>query len=177
MRIVFFALWVPVAVVAALLLARLAWRETRAPLVAVLAAFVAAAGLIVFPRAVVDTVSATRTNRNYDIAQAKLGAGRADCLVKFVTCVNERVWAELRQKIPAGEPYYVQTSSALIRFWTYTSLLPLTAVQDPRRADWIVSYRHDPHGLGIALARTWNLGRVSTKAHAKATLELAKVKR
>jgi len=71
-RIVFFALWVPVAVVAALAVARLAWRETRTPLVALLAAVIAAAGLVAFPRAVDDTVSAARTDRNVEIAQAQL---------------------------------------------------------------------------------------------------------
>jgi hypothetical protein len=176
-RIVFFALWVPVAVVAALAVARLAWRETRTPVVAVLAAVIAAAGLVGFPRAVRDTASAARTDRSYDVAQSRRPDGPEDCLVKFVTCVNERVWAGLRSRIPPHDRYYVQTGSARIRFWTYTSLLPRIAVTDPRDADWIVSYRHDPRRLGIGIARTWTLGRVSTKKHDRATLVLGKVQR
>ncbi|MGH3009071.1 MAG: hypothetical protein ACRDLM_06640 [Gaiellaceae bacterium] len=177
MRIVFFALWVPVAVVASLAVARVTWRETRTPLVALLVAVIAAAGLVAFPRAVLDAASAARTDRNFDVAQSHRSGGPEDCLVKFVTCVNESVWADLRQDIPAHDSYYVQTSSARIRFFTYTSLLPRIAVQDPRRAEWIVSYRHDPHGLGVGIARTWMFGPVSTKQHERGTLVLAKVKR
>lgn len=177
MRIVFFALWVPIAVVASLAVARLAWRQTRTPVVALLAALVAAAGLIAYPRAVRDTASAARTDRSFDIAQAHRAGGPEDCLVKFVTCVNERIWTELRARIPARDTYFVQTGSARIRFWTYTSLLPRIAVTDPRRADYVISYRHDPRALRVGIARTWTLGRVSTKKHAKGTLVLAQVKR
>jgi hypothetical protein len=176
-RIVFFALWVPVAVVASLAVARLAWRETRTPLVALLAALIAAAGLVAFPRAVLDAASAAHTDRNFDLAQSHRSGGPEDCLVKFVTCVDERVWAGLRREIPARDSYYVQTSSARIRFFAYTSLLPRIAVEDPRRAEWIVSYRHDPHGLGVGIARTWTFGPVSTKRHERGTLLLARVKR
>lgn len=175
-RILFFALWVPVAVVAALIVARLAWRETRTPVVALLAALVAAAALVAFPRTVHDTAAAARTNRSYDIAQSRRAGGPEDCLVLYVTCVNERVWIALRARMPADATYYVQTGSARIRFWTYTSLLPRIAVTNKRAAGWIVSYRHNPRSLGVPIARTWDLGRVSTQKHARPTLLLSKVK-
>lgn len=177
MRIVFFALWVPVAVVAALFVARSAWRETRTPVVALLAALIAAAALVSFPRTADDTFSTARRNHHYDVAQSRRAGGPEDCLVLYVTCVNERVWVALRARIPEHDTYYVQTGSARIRFWTYTSLLPRIAVKDKRAASWIVSYRHNPRGLGIPLARIWDLGRVSTQKHARPTLVLAKVKR
>lgn len=174
MRIVFFALWVPVAVLAALVVARLAWRETRTPLVALLAGVIAAAGLVSFPRALDDTASAARDGRAYRAAQQTRRGGYEDCLIKYATCVHERVWVRLRQLIPEHDRYYVLGDSALIRFWTFTSLLPRTAVTDAHDAGWVIAYRHDPHTLGLRYSRVWTIGPVFTKGP-RETLVLAKV--
>jgi hypothetical protein len=176
LRILFFALWVPVAAVGSLVVARLAWRESRSLLVAILAGVIAAAGLVAFPRAVDDTASAARRNHAYLAAQPTRPGGQEDCLVKYVNCVHERVWAELRQLIPAHDRYYVQTGSGLISFWTFTSLLPRIAVTDAQAADWVISFHHDPRTLGVRLARRWTLGPVFTKGR-KQTIVLAKVAR
>jgi hypothetical protein len=175
-RIVFFALWVPVAVLSALIVARMAWRETRAPLVALLAGLIAAAGLVAFPRAVSDTASAASRNRAYRAAEATRRGGAEDCLVKYVTCVNRRVWAQLQQLIPEHDRYYVATEGGLIRFWTFTSLLPRIAVTHARDADWVIGYRLDPARLGLRYSRMWKLGPVSTKGP-RHDIVLAEVKR
>jgi hypothetical protein len=171
--IVFFALWVPVAVIASLVVARLAWKESGTPVVAVLAAVIAAAGLIGFPRAVRSTASTARTNRSFDIAQSRRPDNPKVCLVQFKTCVNERVWDELRQRIPPHATYYMQSGSALISFYTFTSLFPRIATTNRHLADWVISYHHDPRSLGLKLARVWTLGPMS---RAKRELLLAKVK-
>ena len=62
---------------------------------------------------------------------------------------RERVWGELRRLIPKHDRYYLQTDYGLIHFWTFTSLLPRIAVDDVRDADWVISYRTDPHALGV----------------------------
>lgn len=176
MRILFFALWVPVAAVLSLAVARLAWRETRTLLVALLAGLIAAAGLLAYARSVDDTASAASRDRAYRAAQATRPGGAEDCLVKYVTCVHERAWSRLRQLIPADDRYYVQTGSGLIRFWTYTSLLPRIAVKDARDADWVVSYRHNPRTLGLSYSRMWTIGPVSTTGR-RGAIVLAKVAR
>ena len=66
--------------------------------------------------------------------------------MNFRACVNDRVWGELRRTIPKDDRYYLQTNYGLVHFWTFTSLLPRIAVDDPRKADWIVSYRAEPGG-------------------------------
>lgn len=175
MRIVFFALWVPAAVLAALVVARLAWRETRAPLVAVLAGVIAAAGLVALPRTVDDAASAARQNRRFDAAQSHRRGGPEDCLVKFITCVNGRVWEELARLIPADDSYYVQADSGRIRFFTYTSLLPRVATQHAHAADWVVSYRHNPATLGLRYSHEWKLGPVAAKGRDRGVIVLAKV--
>ena len=69
--------------------------------------------------------------------------------MNFHACVRERVWAQMRHLIPEHERYYVQTDYGLVRFWTFTSLLPRIAVEHVRDADWVVSYRADPKALGV----------------------------
>jgi hypothetical protein len=147
-RIVFFALWVPAAVLAALIVARLAWRETRAPLAAILAGLIAAAGLVVLPRTVVDTASAARHDRDFVITQSHRKGGPVTCLNQGL-CVRTAVWAELRRLIPRGDTYYLDAHRAAIKFWTVASLLPRTPVGDPGAADWVIAYRKDPHALGV----------------------------
>ena len=152
LKIVFFVLWIPVAVAAAFVVFRLARRETGALPVALLAAAIALAGLVVFPRTVKDTAAAAhRYERLWSMNSHRKG-GPKDCLTfNFHACVNERVWGELRQLIPKHDRFYLQTDYGLVHFWTLTSLLPRIAVADPRRADWVISYRADPKALGVRL--------------------------
>jgi hypothetical protein len=176
LRILFFAVWVPVAVAGSLLIARLAWRESGSRWVGALAAVIAAAGLVAFPKAIDDTASAARSNHAYLAAQPARRGGHEDCLVKYITCVHEQVWARLRQLIPEHDRYYVQTGSGLISFWTFTSLLPRIAVTNVRDADWVIAFHHNPRQLGLRYSHEWTIGPVFTKGK-KQTLVLAEVRR
>jgi hypothetical protein len=150
LKIVFFALWIPVAVVAAFLVYRLSRRETGALPVALLAGAIALAGLVVFPRTIKDTAAAAHRYERHWSANKHRAGGPQDCLTaNFHACVRERVWSELRQLIPRRDRYYLQTDYGLIHFWTFTSLLPRIAVENVHDADWVVSYRADPRTLGV----------------------------
>jgi hypothetical protein len=152
LKILFFVLWVPAGIVAALLVFRLSRRETKVLSVAVLAAAVALAGLVVYPRTIKNTVSAAhRYERLWSTNRHRAG-GPKDCLsFNFDTCVNERVWSQLRQLIPPHDRFYLETNYGLIHFWTFTSLLPRIAVDDPHKADWVIWYRANPARLGVRL--------------------------
>lgn len=150
LEIVFFVLWVPVAVAAAFVLYRLSRRETGVFSVAVLAGAIALAGLVVFPRTIKDTAAAAHRFERQWSANKNRPGGPQDCLTyNFHACVRERVWGELRQLIPTHDRYYLQTSYGLIHFWTFTSLLPRIAVENVHDADWVISYRADPKALGV----------------------------
>jgi len=152
LKIVFFVLWIPVSIAAALVVFRLSRREAGALPVALLAGAIALAGLVVFPRTVKDTAAAARRFERHWNANKHRAGGPQDCLTaNFHACVRERVWAELRQLIPEHDRYYLQTDYGLIHFWTFTSLLPRIAVQNVDDADWVISYRADPKVLGARL--------------------------
>lgn len=160
LKIVFFAVWVPVAVGAALVVFRLARRQTGAFSVAVLAAAIALAGLVVYPRTIKDTAAAAHRYERLWSSNRHRRGGPRDCLTfNFRTCVNDKAWAELRQLIPKHDRFYLLTNFGLVHFWTFTSLLPRIAVADPRKADWVIWYRADPRKLGV------RLGRVHTIRH------------
>ncbi len=150
LKIVFFVLWIPIAVAAAFVVYRLSRRETGLLSVAVLAGAIALAGLVVFPRTIKDTAAAAhRYERLWSTNKHRAG-GPEDCLTaNFHACVNEQVWGELRQLIPTHDRYYLQTNYGLIHFWTFTSLLPRIAVDNVHDADWVISYRADPKALGV----------------------------
>lgn len=176
LKILFFALWIPAAVVGSLLVFRLARSETRALPVALLAAAMTLAGLVVYPRTIKDTASAARRYERHWSANKHRADGPEDCLtMNFNACVRERVWGELRQRIPSNDRYYLQTNYGLVHFWTFTSLLPRIAVDDPRQADWIVSYRADPKALGVPLASRHTIRHVYTNG--AYSIVLAKVKK
>jgi hypothetical protein len=150
LKILFFVLWIPISVVNALAVYRLSRRETGVLSVAVLAAAVALAGLVVYPRTIKDTAAAAHRFERLWSANKHRADGAQDCLTSnFHACVRERVWGELRQLIPKHDRYYLQTSYGLIHFWTFTSLLPRIAVENVRDADWVISYRADPRALGV----------------------------
>jgi hypothetical protein len=154
LKIVFFVLWIPVAVVAALLVFRRARSETGVLAVAVLAGAVALAALVVYPRTFKDTAAAAHRYRNHQKAQSSQPGGPQDCLTaNFHACVRERVWGELRHLIPPHDRFYVETDYGLIRFWTFTSLLPRIAVEHPRDAQWVIVYRANPDRLGVKLSK------------------------
>ena len=82
--------------------------------------------------------------------------------MNFRACVRDRVWGDLRRTIPRHDRYYLQTNYGLVHFWTFTSLLPRIAVDDPRKADWVVSYRADPKELGVPLGPVRTIRHVYT---------------
>ena len=176
LKVLFFVLWIPVAVAAAYLVYRLARRETGALSVAILAGAIALAGLVVYPRTIKDTAAAAhRYERLWSTNKHRQGGPR-DCLtMNFRACVNDRVWGELRRTIPKGDRYYLQTNYGLVHFWTFTSLLPRIAVDDPRKADWIVSYRADPKVLGVPLGPVRTIRHVYTNG--AYSILVARVKR
>jgi len=153
LKILFFVLWIPVAVVASFVVFRWARRATRMVSVALLAAAIALAGLVVFPRTIKDTAAAAHRYEKLWSANRHRTGGAWDCLTaNFRACVHERVWGELRQLIPKHDRYYLQTNYGLIHFWTFTSLLPRIAVENVHDADWVISYRADPKALGVRFA-------------------------
>lgn len=161
LKIVFFVLWIPVSIAAALIVFRLARRETGALAVAVLAGAIALAALVVYPRTLKDTASAARRFERHQSLQSTRAGGPQDCLtMNFHACVRERVWGELRQLIPKGDRFYVQTDYGLVRFWTFTSLLPRTAVEHALDADWVISYRGDPKTLGVRYSKLYTIRHV-----------------
>ena len=163
LKIAFFVVWIPVAVAAAFVVYRLARRETGLLTVAVLAGAIALAGLVVYPRTIKDTASAAhRYERLWSTNRHRKG-GPQDCLTfNFHACVNDRVWGQLRQLIPKHDRFYLQTDYGLIHVWTFTSLLPRIAVDDPRKADWVISYRADPKTLGVKLGPLHTIRHVYT---------------
>src|SRR5438132_2630873 len=176
LKIVFFVLWIPVSVAAAFMVYRLSRRETGALPVALLAAAIALAGLVVFPRTVKDTAAAARRFERHWSANKHRAGGPQDCLTSNVhACVRERVWGELRQLIPRYDRYYLQTDYGLIHFWTFTSLLPRIAVDDVRKADWVISYRADPKALGVGLTSVRTIRHVY--ANGSYSMVVGKVRR
>jgi hypothetical protein len=151
LKIVFFVVWTPAAFAASMWVFRLARRETGARPVALLAATVALAALVVLPRTILDTASAAARHERHWSANNSRPSGPQACLMGPHDCVRERVWAKLRRLIPKGDRYYVQSGYGDIRFFTFTALLPRIAVDDPRAADWVISYRADPGALGVRL--------------------------
>ena len=150
LKIVFFVLWLPASVVAALVVFRLSRQATKVLPVAVLAGAIALAGLVVYPRTIKDTAQAAQRYERLWSANKNRPGGPWDCLTfNFHACVRESVWGELRRTIPEHDRFYVQTDYGLVRFWTFTSLLPRIAVEKPRDADWVISYRGDPRALGV----------------------------
>ena len=163
LKILFFVLWIPVAVVGAYLVARLARVETRSVAVAVLAGAIAFAGLVVYPRTIKDTAQAAHRYERLWSSNKHRKDGPQDCLtMNFRACVRDRVWGDLRRTIPRHDRYYLQTNYGLVHFWTFTSLLPRIAVDDPRKADWVVSYRADPKELGVPLGPVRTIRHVYT---------------
>jgi hypothetical protein len=153
LKILFFVLWIPVAAAAALVVFRLARRETGAPAFALLAAATAVASLVVYPRTVKDTADAAGTFERLWSANGHRPGGPQDCLTANLNaCISEHVWDELRRIIPEHARFYLQTDYGLIHFWTFTSLLPRIAVDDVHKADWVISYRADPNALGVRFA-------------------------
>jgi hypothetical protein len=176
LKIVFFVLWIPVSVAAALLVYRLSRHETGALAVALLAGAVALAALAVFPRTVKDTAAAARRFERHWSADKHRPGGPQDCLTaNFHACVRERVWAELRQLIPKHDRYYLRTDYGLIHFWTFTSLLPRIAVENVRDADWVISYRADPRALGVRFSSLHTIRHVY--ANGSYSMVVAKVVR
>jgi hypothetical protein len=175
LKILFFVLWIPVALVAAYLVARLARVETRSVAVAILAGAIAFAGLVVYPRTIKDTAAAAHRYERHWSANKHRRDGPEDCLtMNFRSCVRERVWGELRRRMPKSDRYYLQTNYGLVHFWTFTSLLPRIAVDDPKQADWIISYRADPKELGVPLASQHTIRHVYTNG--SYSIVLSKVK-
>lgn len=163
LKILLFVLWIPASVVAALVVFRLSRQETKALSVAVLAAGVALAGLVVYPRTIKDTAAAAHRYERLWSANRNRPGGAWDCLTfNFHACVRERVWGELRQTIPKHDRYYVQTEYGLVRFWTFTSLLPRIAVERPSDADWVISYRGNPKALGVHYSKLHTIRHVYT---------------
>jgi hypothetical protein len=163
LKILFFVLWIPASIAAALVVFRLARQETKAVTVAVLAAAIALAGLVVYPRTIKNTAAAAHRYERLWSANRHRADGPKDCLTfNLQACVRDRVWGELRRIIPTHDRIYVQTGSGLVRFWTWTSLLPRIAVEDPRDADWVISYRADPHTLGVRYAKLRTIRHVYT---------------
>jgi len=150
LKVLFFVLWLPASVVAALVVFRLSRQATKVLPVAVLAGAIALAGLVVYPRTIKDTAQAAQRYERLWSANKNRPGGPWDCLTfNFHACVRESVWGELRRTIPEHDRFYVQTDYGLVRFWTFTSLLPRIAVEKPRDADWVISYRGDPRALGV----------------------------
>jgi hypothetical protein len=163
LKILLFVIWIPASVVAALVVFRLSRQETKALPVAVLAAGVALAGLVVYPRTIKDTAAAAHRYERLWSANRNRPGGAWDCLTfNFHACVHERVWGELRQTIPKHDRYYVQTEYGLVRFWTFTSLLPRIAVERPADADWVISYRGNPKALGVRYSKLRTIRHVYT---------------
>jgi hypothetical protein len=163
LKILFFVIWIPAAVVAGYVVYRIARGETKSLAVALLAAAIALAGLVVYPRTLKDTASAAhRAERLWSVNRHRAG-GPKDCLTfNFNACVNDKAWAELRRLIPKHDRFYLQTNFGLVHFWTFTSLLPRIAVDDPKKADWVIWYRADPSKLGVRLGKRHVIRHVYT---------------
>jgi hypothetical protein len=174
LKIVFFVLWIPVAVAVAIVVFRLARRQTGALSVAVLASAIALGGLVVYPRTIKDTAAAAHRYEQLWSSNRHRKGGPKDCLTfNFHNCVNDRVWAQLRRLIPKHDRFYLQTNFGLVHFWTFTSLLPRIAVDDPRRADWVIWYRADPSRLGVRLGQVHTIRHVY--ANGSFSIDAAKV--
>lgn len=176
LKVLFFVLWIPASIVAALAVFRLSRQETGALPVAVLAAAIALAGLVVYPRTIKNTAAAAHRYERLWSANKHRAGGPWDCLTADLHgCLREDVWAELRQMIPKHDRFYLQTDHGLIHFWTFTSLLPRVAVQIPRAADWVISYRADPEALGLRYSKLQTIRHVYSNGNG--SIVVAKVAR
>lgn len=154
MRVLFLVVWLPVTAAVAFVVWRMALRQLGSQIPAALAAAIAVAGLLAFPQAVKDAAASARRYENHRRAQDDRPEGPRQCLTtNFNRCVRARVMDEVRTLIPENERYFVQARSGTIRFWSFTALLPRVAVESPRDADWILSYRAEPADLGLRLAK------------------------
>jgi hypothetical protein len=161
LKILFFVLWIPASIVAALVVFRLSRRETHTVAVALLAGALTLAGLVVYPRTIKATAASAHRYEQLWSTNKNRPGGAWDCLTfNLRTCVRESVWGELRRTIPKHDRYYVQTEYGLVRFWTFTSLLPRIAVERPRDADWVISYRGDPKTLGVRYSKLHTIRHV-----------------
>jgi hypothetical protein len=161
LEIVFFVLWIPVAIAAALVVYRLSRRGTGALGVALLAGAITLAALVVLPRTFKDTADAAQRFERFWSANKHPAGGPQDCLTaNFRACVRERVWSALRHLIPKHDRYYLQTDYGLIHFWTFTSLLPRIAVENVQDAGWVISYRGDPKVLGVRFSELHTIRHV-----------------
>lgn len=150
MNALLLVVWLPFAAFASVFVWRIAMRDTRSRAAAVLGAAMMFAALAVFPDTLRDTAAAARRFEKHRRAQDDRPEGPRECLTfNFNRCVRTRVMDEVRALIPEEERYYVQTDSGMVRFWSFTALLPRVAVGDPRDADWVLSYRADPRELGL----------------------------
>jgi len=146
------AVWVLVSIAAAFYVSRLAFRDTRAPAAALLAAGATLAGAVYLPQTLRDTARAARRFEHQWRAERHSRLGPSECgseIHRPSACVRTRAMDDVRRVIPAHDRYYVQTRSGEVRFWAFTSLLPRVAVRDPHDAQWIVSFRRDPRDLPL----------------------------
>jgi hypothetical protein len=115
--------------------------------VAVLATMLAA-GPFVLWRVVEDI---RYTSRLTSQQAEEVGAGRYG--------IDERVFARVRQLVPPDATYAVEAGPSIgertrvaLPFWAAFTLAPRVRVEDPRRAEWIVTWGLPPERLGVNTA-------------------------
>lgn len=100
-------------------------------------------------------------------AQPHRPGGPTECLSAFVRCYPRRWMDAARALIPRDDTFYVpltlQGRPNLLELWSYTALLPRTAVMAPSEADWIVSWRGEPT-LDLRYTRVRRISKLLTVA-------------
>jgi hypothetical protein len=137
------------AAVAGPLAYRLGRRELGARAPAVLAAVTLAAALCILPLQLerIATRSAVRSTR---CPQPGAAAGDARASASLLSTLSEQ--------IPSGDTYAIRSASGAVRLCALTWLLPRVAVDDPRRADWLVVDGLVPESTGVALGDVRRVG-------------------
>jgi hypothetical protein len=153
--------WQVVVVAAAAYALLLTRRETVSRAAALLAAAMLAAGLALYPLQFARAAKGARDGHRIGAHAAELagGAGRG-----FPVAGVDRA----KPVIPEDATYYLDVArrrggSAMV-FWSRGWLLPRIEVTKPEEADWILSWRRDPHDLGVSLGDVREVGPGMTVA-------------
>jgi hypothetical protein len=122
---------------------------------------VAAAGLLALAAASAVAVAPWNAWRVYvDLRySAALPTDVAEAQPVYDHGIDGRIYGALKDAIAPGETFFVKatrevaddSAPLVFEIWPLTTLLPRLAVDDPARADWIVTWGLDPASFGVRL--------------------------
>lgn len=123
-----------VSVAAAVVVFRVARTGLGSAPVALVPALAVAAGLFWLPGVAHDTLAQARIYH-------RLGRSQADLAAATQYSLHPQAFVRVTSIVPPDAKFYVVGNGAF-RFLAFTYLLPRVAVDDPAKADWVLSAGH-----------------------------------